>query len=953
MRLLVKMAWGLLASQLALACAAEAKAPARGGPPEHPPVQESLVRDSERMGEQEARMTLARLLAQDELGLAEARRWYEMVLAADPGQVEARLELAGLLARLGEKVEAAGQLQTLLREHPQEPTVLLAVAELEASQGHAKSSRQEFTRALEQLPPGPKRWEAELRLAAAANLWGDFYQVESIYRRALERAPGDPALRIKLAETLTSSQRYDEAEQEYLLLMLDENDCPECLAGIAEARYRRGDFTAALARAEDLLKAHPGHRQGLLVLAGSLLKLSRIEESGATYQGAIRFLGRKADLLLGLGRVRSAQGRAGEAKALFDEAARLAPKSAEARFRQVGVESATRADFLDDLTAPGRRQALELVEWGELYAREGLRPQAIACYRAALREDGDCFPARMNLAETLAADQQFSPALEELRRLDQDTPMNRKVLLARARALSWGRDYQGSREIYRQIGALNSRDPLPVMEAARVAAWGKMMDRAQELYASLARPAVDDRLAQGLRGLARSQPFAGSDDHQSLQQLASQVESGRTYAGYEQVGELAASLDLSSQATVAVERLRLGLWAEYHIQKAALLEGRAKKLAWDKRFSRGAEELQELVAFQPGNQEAWFDLSQAQCALGRREQEGEAYRRLLTLDPLHTLAGHALRGQTLRGEPALRAGYQYWKEVGRGELSQMERSRADLGFDIPLAGNLTLGMTGHRWLESPLRYGRSAEAFGQTIGLAGQFAENFRGEASWTRKEYQRADLAARDNGQAALWYNYRDLASLGLGFTREDLLTNAFALSQGLQRDSWWLGVKSDLNRQWSLEGRATALDYSDGNRGAHYSLALGRAFSDHPRTFKVWIKADYRDTDQPDLYRYSGDRLLDIIHPYWSPQDNLAGTLVLEWRHDLAELFICGARQHYYDLRLSLGEDTENNPSLALEGTWHYQLAERWTAEAQGLVHRSREWDAQGMWLNLMYRF
>ena len=54
-------------------------------------------------------------------------------------------------------------------------------------------------------------------------------------------------------------------------------------------------------------------------------------------------------------------------------------------------------------------------------------------------------------------------------------------------------------------------------------------------------------------------------------------------------------------------------------------------------------------------------------------------------------------------------------------------------------------------------------------------------------------------------------------------------------------------------------------------------------------------------------------MTHPYWTPQDWLGGALVVEWYHDLSKLFFCGGQLNYYDLRLSLGTDTENNPSVA----------------------------------------
>ncbi len=153
-------------------------------------------------------------------------------------------------------------------------------------------------------------------------------------------------------------------------------------------------------------------------------------------------------------------------------------------------------------------------------------------------------------------------------------------------------------------------------------------------------------------------------------------------------------------------------------------------------------------------------------------------------------------------------------------------------------------------------------------------------------------------------------------------------------------------------LAGRAAWLDYSDGNHGRHFQLSLGRALTEPPRQLKAALRP-ITATRPADQYRYDGSRLVDITHPYWSPRDNLAGALVVGWRHDLAGQLFCGAPRHHYDLSLSLGNDTENNPSAALEAKWVYEFADRWTAEAQGLVHRSREWDAEAFWLRLAYRF
>lgn len=677
----------------------------------------SLVPERDRISDDQARLALARVLAGSDAGLAEAGELLAKVLAGEPDNTDARVELAGVLARQDRIAEARAELDRALARRPGDPALLMTAADLEASLGHAVACRDLYQKALALLSDAEAHYAAELRLAAAANLWGDFYLTEAAYRGALARRPGDVDLRLKLAETLVSSQRYDEAQAVYMELLLDRPDLPEALAGLADLKTRDQDYAAALAWSERLLAAQAGHPAGLRLRAQALFKLQRLDDAATAYLDASRRLGRPADLLVGLGRVRLAQGRARTAQALFAQAVERAPQNPEARFWAACPKQAAQDDFVAGLIRPGTSSPLALAAWGEVYAGQGLRPQAIACLRAALARDPDCFPAAMYLAEVLAADHQYDPALAELKRLDERLPNNRKILIARARALSWSRAYDDSLDIYQRVRALNPGDPVPVMEAARVAAWGKQMPRAQDLYADLTRPAVDGLLAAELDGLARQAP---PPDRERLRELARQAGGEDTYQGYERVEAATPQAGLGAPAAAQVRLALTRLSAAYRIQKTAALESRAKSLAWDKRFIAGLRAYEELVAFRPGNQEARFDLAQAECALGLCDREGRTYPQLLAIDPLHNLAGQALRRQEVRSAPALRAGYSHWKEIGRGELSQMERSRLDLGVEVPVFCRFNLSLTGHRWLESPRSYGSSAEAFGPTLALGGQ-----------------------------------------------------------------------------------------------------------------------------------------------------------------------------------------------------------------------------------------
>jgi hypothetical protein len=395
------------------------------------------------------------------------------------------------------------------------------------------------------------------------------------------------------------------------------------------------------------------------------------------------------------------------------------------------------------------------------------------------------------------------------------------------------------------------------------------------------------------------------------------------------------------------------LYPAFVVQKAAYLEGEGKRLAWNRRFVRAMETYESLIDFAPGNQEAAFDHAQIQCALGLCDREETSYERLLDVDPLHSLAALALERVKIRGNPSLEAGGRYWSERGRGELAAMDRYRTDLGLDVRLDCRFHLRVTGHHWVEHPSDGDTSHGADGFTLGFNGVFTPSVRGEAGWTRKVYRRDAFEDTDTGYARVWWNLRDLVTMGLGYERTDELTNRFGLQQGIQSDAYQFSLQSHITRRLEALAQVRTVRYTDDNGLRHLVLAGGYSFTDHPRTLKVTVTGEYRDAREPNAFHYDGERLVDITHPYWTPQDYAAGAVTLSWNHDLSERLFCGAERHVYDLALTVGTDTEHNPSVAVRGEWHVEFLDHWTLHVNGLIHRSELWDAESVGMTLRYRF
>lgn len=933
--------------------------------------------------------------------LAAAIDWYRQALQADPKADPVRKKLALALSWDNQNMEALKLLGPLHRERPDDKAIalelirvyaktgklgaagamakdyvtrfpddvdfVLEAAALEARAGHAKRASELFSRA-RQLSSEPH--QTHLLHAANMNIWGDFHRIESIYRDHLAVNPDDVEVQLKLAEVLVSAQNYPRAEGIYRRLLLEKKEPDRVLLGLAELKLQEKDFGEALRLIEQLLTQLAGRekrppeacgpkenqqllKRALALKGEILLRRQDYAEALTVFTQLSRMPAAEAQGLLGMGKVQLAQKHVEAAREYFVRAQTMDPDSVEIRYYLAGEDQVQSRQFLEKLLAAERNSASDLVHWAELYSRDGHYEEAIEIYSAALERDPESFPAALGLAETLAIDHQYAPALERLQQLAQQYPGNSKVWITYARVLGWSENYTESVKTYAKIQQNNPADTTPRLEAARTAFWGKDADKATELYTAIWDLPVDRQLTDKLRPIVAQAPSSAFDE--AFERLQRAAAGGSIYEGYEAFTADLPQLqtELSAPVYAELQKVVTDLQPQYRIQKSAYLENRAKQLTWNKRFSRALDSYRELVEFQPGNQEALFDAAQAECALGLCDSEAATYQQLLAIDPLHNRAGMALERQRIRSHPSLSVDYSFWDEQGRGGLSQIARQQVTLGLKAPLGCRYNFSLNAVNWFENPKMDGIHYYAYGGGVGFEGVINEYLKAAVNYTRKDYTDHQLADTNTGFARLWFNARDYFQVGLGYDRSDELYNEFSIQQGIQANSWWLEASSFLTRSLELKFRARYTDYTDDNRGQLYYLSGGYALTDHPRILKLSLKGEYRTTQKESLYEYIDGELVNIIHPYWTPQDYVGGAATLEWYHDLSKFLFCGSELHFYALRISPAYDTENNPGVNLEGEWHYEFKNHWTAALKGQVYQSRLWDAYGVWASLRYQF
>ncbi|MHB8907539.1 MAG: tetratricopeptide repeat protein [Syntrophales bacterium] len=873
---------------------------------------QTIVPEDARISESEALLALARILAEDETTFAEAGRLY----------------------------------RELIKRKPDDPEILAGMADLALAEGHADECF-----ALSGRIPEKGRTEAG-RLASAVRMtaFGDFTGAERIYREHLEKRPADRPVRLRLADLLVAMQRPEEAEGIYRALLLDEPGARDLLLAMGRLKEGEKAYGEAERWARKALERTPGQGDASLLLGDILSAMHRGEEAREAYaRGGAGGHGKDAALGIGLSYLR--EGNAVLARQAFGRALAIAPDDVEARYRFAGPEKVGSDGFVAEVLT--EQSSRRLIRWADLYAADGYRRQAVRICEAVLARDPEYFPAEVARAEFLAFDGQYERSAAAYEHLARRFPGFSRILLGRARLMAWSKRYSRSLALYDELHRLNPRDPVPLREKARTAFWAKRPATGEESYRQLLSPPVDPSF------LAAVLPVTGEirDDRlqDAVRKLRERVEkgdAGEGYSGFRGDFEPLAET-LPPRDRRRIEAVLIDYLPAWRVQKAVGLEWKAKELVRNRRTTRAIPLYRSLIAAEPANEEARFDLAQAFCAVGLDDCAGKAYRGLLEMDPFHTEAGRALERREIHDRPAVSLEGSSWREEGRGDLARIERFRTDATLEVPLSGRYHLRFKVSDWIERPDHNGQSYQAVGPGVAVDGVFSSSVRGEAGWMVKEYSDRDLVARHTGYGRLWFNLRDVATLGIGAERADEIANLFALKQGVQSDTLWVSARSDLTDRLEVGGTARWLEYNDRNGAQYHSLAVGYALTDHPRILKVILSGEYRNTRETNGYLYQAGVLTDIIHPYWAPEHNKAGAVTLEWRHDLAKEFFCGAALHYYDLKLSLGTDSESNRSVRVEGEWRYEIRKHWLVGLKGMIHRSREWDAESLLAEVSYRF
>lgn len=301
--------------------------------------------------------------------------WYDKALTAQPGHTEARVSRAGALIDLGRHDDAGKDVAELLRATPDEPRGNYMKALLAERAGDTKTARAALnavTNALDPIPPEQMRYRPQLLMLGGLSHFGlrQFEKAKPYLELVQRTQPGSPVSKL-LGQIYLADRNVDRAVE-------------------------------AL---DAYLRAHPGDRQAVVLLASAHMSQGRHARATQLAQEALK-LGDAPEVRTLLGMSLVGAGKYGDAVGALEAAFKKDP-------RQIQAGTALVTIYLQTEQAA---RALAVAE--ALVKQQPNQPGLLNLLGMARDRHGDAAGARSALEQALKLDPQFSPPQVSLARMD-------------------------------------------------------------------------------------------------------------------------------------------------------------------------------------------------------------------------------------------------------------------------------------------------------------------------------------------------------------------------------------------------------------------------------------------------------------------------------------------------------------------------------------------------------
>jgi tetratricopeptide (TPR) repeat protein len=755
---------------------------------------------------------------------------------------------------------------------------------------------------------------------------GEYIDAKQIYADLLCKDGADYEVRLALAALDDYICEYEKAKAEYSKVPPNTTPGRKARLGFAAALFGQRFFDEAIRVCKQLLAEKPGDGNALALLARSLAKAGQPNEAESV---ARVFLESHKRHLPALFTVRLALGQVLLDAGKFPDAAReyeLVLSRPENRipvayyglaraYEKMGARdkaAQTLAPLLSLIGGDARNRLL----LADLYAADNNDVKAVEMIQAVLKFDPQNLAALIRLADAQQRIASFTAEIDEVCQTTHAilalSPNNVRALLALARARAIIQDYQGAAQEYDRLIILDQEFTIPKREKARVLFSDHDFDGSAAAYQQLLMPSADERLTADLAAYASREPRARAVLEPYLQ--AALI--GPVLR--DEMAKVAGALS-DSEVQAGVQRILADYDARSAEQNGAYLEaeGKSKK---DFRNFQAVPVYQNLIAAEPGNTEAIFDLGQVYGSTQQTLRELPQYSQLLQIEHRHRESMIAAERAGLELQPRLYSGIAFASEHGRGGLAAIERTKYFTSLAVPYGDEDEYVGFGFALAQYQPRDDRRLDGNILSVELQKKCDPQLKLFALVNFEEYQNRlhDRVTYDAGADYCFW-------CGLHTRLSSFLENVIENGECLRQDIYRLGlnVASDYwpSRRWAFGGDYRYAHYSDNNDENELYLFNEVLLTFAPNQLKLVADVDFQSFAQQTVYpARASENLVGVIHPYFSPRAFAFYEARIEWTQWCSRDYFVHSNQCWYSLQYGLGWDSRlaNYNTFRVLGNW-----------------------------------
>lgn len=844
------------------------------------------------------------------------------IIQSQPDNVATQIAYARMLAKLFRISQATQILSTIRPDEKNLRAYRIARAECHAASGEYSEAR-EMMRQLTRIWPGD--YEVRLALASLCESIGEHHKAKAELAKIPPDSWAGRQARVRTAAILVQEKKVPEALKIYEGLAYEYPHDGETIAGFSFAMVKAG----LAERAEALVRSYIAnsaraltHRSaGEAALGRVLLEMGRPRDAIAAYEAAINRPGPKDPyVVFGLAMSFLRSGMADQASETF----RLATSSPLSSLR-------ARLIFADR------------------YLEEGEDARAAELAASSLHNEPFNAAAMIRMAEAKQrmANQsgQIQDAVKAADGILAGSPSNTRGLLIMARTLSLGKDYEGSAAAYCRLIQNDPDLAIAKRELARTYYAGREYSKAHMSYLS-AQSVPDEQFKADLSMIARASPRA----HDVLTALIASQAPGAIISP--EVRKLSASLDDPYEKQILMSSA-LDFDARLAEAKAAGIEDVAKTNK-DMRNWCAIPSYLDLIALEPSNIEAHFDLGQIYGAQKLNNKELEAYTKALTLDNHHRESQVASGRSAMELAPRVTGQTGYTKEDGRDGLTKVSTFRSSFLVEFPYDNeNEVVGFGFTRVNYRPFN---AVTLQGNILTMTGSTKVTDQylafGVLNYEQYESRIKDRVTFDAGSRFIG----DQVSGEIAGFLENVPVNTEAINRGIYRGGLRIALERRETRRWDYGGLYRYAGYSDDNYMHEANLHTGFTLHYLPHQLRATGAIDLMSfSQQTILGPFPAPRVDGSIFPYFSPKLFAMYRGGVEYTHSLSRDNFVHSNSASLTSSYQLGWDNDFNAYHMLAAGVNYDVGSWMTLRGETRATFSRVYDyfSFNVWFHLRMPF